>query len=75
MVRGSGFIMLHTGSILLHGSSMVSVFKITLKCVFSEGVMLRVFGSDLSFLLSWITEKKVYRHKYIIYKYPNILTL
>lgn len=53
MVRGSGFIMLQTGSILPHCSSMASVFKITLKCVFSDGVMVRVFGSDLSFLFSW----------------------
>lgn len=44
--------MLHTGSILLHCSSMASAVKITLKCVFSEGVMVRVFGSDLSFLFS-----------------------
>lgn len=58
MVRGSGFTMLHTGSIWLHCCSMASVFKITLKCVFSEGVMVRVFGSALSFLFSWIPGKK-----------------
>lgn len=57
-VRGSGFIMLHAGSILPHCSSRASVLKITLKCVFSEGVMLRIFGSDLSFLFTWISGKQ-----------------
>lgn len=57
-VRGSGFIMLHAGSILPHCSSRASVLKITLKCVFSEGVMLRIFGSDLSFLFTWIPGKQ-----------------
>lgn len=69
IVRGSGFIMLHPGSILLHCSSMASVLKITLKCVFSEGVMVRVLGSDLSFLFTWMPEKKAYKHKF-----PNIAT-
>lgn len=56
-VRGSGFIMLHMGSVVPSPSwdfsSMASVLKITLKCVFSEGVIVKVFGSDLSFLLTW----------------------
>lgn len=68
MVRGSGFIMLHTGSILQHSSSIDSVFKITLKCVFSEGVIVRVFGSDLSLLFTWISGgKKVYKQKFQIF--------
>lgn len=62
--------MLHVGSILLHFSSMASVLKITLKCVFSEGVMVRIFGSDLSFLFTWIPENKAYKHKF-----PDMLTL
>lgn len=61
MVRGSGFTILQTGSVLLSpsldSSSMASVLKITLKCVFSEGVMVKVFGSDLSFLLTWMRER------------------
>lgn len=62
MVRGSGFITLHAGSMLPHCSPRVSVLKITLKCVVSEGVMLRIFGSDLSFLLTWISGgKKTYK--------------
>lgn len=54
MVRGSGFTILQMGSVALSSSlsSMASVLKITLKCVFSEGVMVSVFGSDLSFLLT-----------------------
>lgn len=55
MVRGSGLTMLQTGSVVLFlsvdsSSSMASELKITLKCVFSEGVMVNVF--DLSFLLT-----------------------
>lgn len=61
MVRGSGFIILQMGSLVLSvsldSSSMASVLKITLKCVFSEGVMVNVFGSVLSFLLTWMQER------------------
>lgn len=56
MVRGSGFTILQTGSVVprppLDSSSMASELKITLKCVFSEGVMVKVFGSHFSFLLT-----------------------
>lgn len=44
----------------LASPSLASKLEITLKCVFSEGVMISAFGSDLSFLLTWIqTQKKV----------------
>lgn len=56
MVRGSGFTILQTASVVprppLDSSSMASELKITLKCVFSEGVMVNTLGSDLSFLLT-----------------------
>lgn len=72
MVRGSGFTILQMGPVVLSPSldcsSMASVLKITLKCVFSEGVMVTVFGSDLSFLLTWKQEKQ---HK-IKFKYKCI---
>lgn len=35
-------------------SSMASLLKMTRKCVFSEGVMVSVLGSALSFLLTWM---------------------
>lgn len=61
MVRGSGFTILQMGSVVLSppldSSSMASVLKITLKCVLSEGVMVNVFGSDLSFLLTWMQQR------------------
>lgn len=41
-------------SSVLGSSFMASEQRITRKCVFSEGVMVNVFGSDLSFLLTWI---------------------
>ena len=55
MVRGSGFKIWQMGSVgpAVDSSSMASELKITLKCVFSEGVMVNFFGSDLSFLLTW----------------------
>lgn len=60
MVRGSGLTILQTGSVFLSPSpestSIASELKITLKCVFSDGVMVNSFGSVLSFLLTW-TEK------------------
>lgn len=59
MVRGSGFTMLQMGSVVLclsleSSSSIASELRMTLKCVFSEGVMVNVFGSDLSFLLTLV---------------------
>lgn len=58
MVRGSGFTILQMRSSVLcftlASPSLASKVEITLKCVFSEGVMISVFGSDLSFLFTWI---------------------
>lgn len=58
MVRGSGFMILQTrsevSSLCLDSSSIASLLKMTLKCVFSEGVMVKVRGSGLSFLLTWM---------------------
>lgn len=81
MVRGSGLTILQTGSVVLcpslDSSSMASVLKITLKCVFSEGVMVNVFDSDLSFLLTWIRERTEqgrlgkYSHKSSLFQRPK----
>lgn len=54
--RGSGLMMLHMcpklpSLCLDDSSSMASVLRMTRKCVVSEGVMVRVLGSLLSFLL------------------------
>lgn len=57
MVRGSGFTSWQTGCVVscpaAGSAAMASEVKMTLKCVFSEGVMVKVFGSDLSFLLTY----------------------
>ncbi|TNN65819.1 hypothetical protein EYF80_023971 [Liparis tanakae] len=47
-IRGSGFIILQMRSVVLSPSlsSMAAVLRITLKCVFSEGVMVTIAGSD-----------------------------
>lgn len=81
MVRGSGLTILQTGSVVLcpslDSSSMASVLKITLKCVFSEEVMVNVFDSDLSFLLTWIRERteqgrlRKYSHKSSLFQRPK----
>lgn len=73
MVRGSGFIILHMGSgvlsLCLGSSSMTSVLKITLKCVFSEGVMVKDFDS---FLFTCRPENN--RANYSKHKHSEILT-
>lgn len=55
IVRGSGFTILHVLSVgfssSLDSSSIASEVRMTRKCVSSEGVMVSVFGSALSFLL------------------------
>ena len=56
MVRGSGLTILQMGyvslALSLDPSSISSELKITLKCVFPNGVMVNTFGTGLSFLLT-----------------------
>lgn len=61
MVRGSGFMIPQMRCVVPSPSlsSTASVLEITLKCVFSEGVMVSIFASGLSFLVTWMQERKM----------------